>query len=517
MLTRATRGTASTSQPIQQRQQRVLLLLPGLVVLLPVAALLVVRRFDGLYGQDAFAYYDYAVGPLRQSLLALRVVPPPEFYWPPGFPALVAMASLALGATPLAAQVVSLLMGTAAAVATAALTRELFHDEHIGVALLAGGFVAVCAQVWQSSAVVMSDTTALACATLGAWASVRYTRTGDLRWLVLASVALTWSLLTRWIYGLAVLPVAVAVIAGLGRLQPRRAALHVLAAVVPGGLLLVWVLVPVLQSAPGVPQPFIGTLETYGSEIWRPANLLLREFQTTGHGVVRYPWPNGVYYAVALGHPFMLTPLLSLLAIPGVVLLVRRRAWRALWLLLGWTVGMYLFHAGSTWQNLRYVLAYLPPVAIVAAVGASRLLQATNPRLMMLARAGIGLGIVWALVGGPLLTSRFVDQKNGDLATVEWVQGATEPHARLLTFGPTLVLRHYGQHEALDLYDLQPDELPALLADGRPTYVLLDEANVEDQWRGRSPAVNYAWLRDHPGLEPVGRQAGMSLFRVSQS
>jgi hypothetical protein len=78
-------------------------------------------------------------------------------------------------------------------------------------------------------------------------------------------------------------------------------------------------------------------------------------------------------------------------------------------------------------------------------------------------------------------------------------------------------LQHYGQHEALDLFDLQPDELPALLGDGRPTYVLLDVDNVEDQWRGRSPALNYAWLRDSRGLEPLGQQAGLSLFRVGHA
>jgi hypothetical protein len=122
MVTWTARATA-LPRP-QLHRHRLLLLLPGLVVLLPVAALVLIRRFDGLYGQDAFAYYDYAVGPLRQSLLALRVVPPPEFYWPPGFPALVAIVSLALGTTPLAAQLVSLVMGTVAAVATAALTRE---------------------------------------------------------------------------------------------------------------------------------------------------------------------------------------------------------------------------------------------------------------------------------------------------------------------------------------------------------------------------------------------------------
>src|SRR5688572_22490395 len=34
-------------------------LLLGLLVLLPVGTIVVHGQFDGLYGQDAFAYYDY--------------------------------------------------------------------------------------------------------------------------------------------------------------------------------------------------------------------------------------------------------------------------------------------------------------------------------------------------------------------------------------------------------------------------------------------------------------------------
>ncbi|MEZ4768398.1 MAG: hypothetical protein R2844_08225 [Caldilineales bacterium] len=47
---------------------RLLALALALPVLVVGAAVL--RRFDGLYGQDPFAYYDYAVGPLRAAILS---------------------------------------------------------------------------------------------------------------------------------------------------------------------------------------------------------------------------------------------------------------------------------------------------------------------------------------------------------------------------------------------------------------------------------------------------------------
>src|SRR5438270_13897372 len=98
-------------------------LLIALALVVPAGALALRRHFDGLYGQDPYAYYDYAVGPLRDALLRLGPLPP--FFWPPGYPLLVALASLALGTTPLAGQMVSLAGGALAAVFTLRLAREL--------------------------------------------------------------------------------------------------------------------------------------------------------------------------------------------------------------------------------------------------------------------------------------------------------------------------------------------------------------------------------------------------------
>src|SRR5437868_3393316 len=75
----------------------------------------VTRRFDGLYGQDAFAYYDYARD------LAARIaqgLPPTPFVWPIGYPVLVALAALPLGWQPAAGQFVAVLAGAAVPVLT---------------------------------------------------------------------------------------------------------------------------------------------------------------------------------------------------------------------------------------------------------------------------------------------------------------------------------------------------------------------------------------------------------------
>ena len=56
----------------------------GLLLALPAGGIALVRGFDGLYGQDAYAYFDYGAVSVRQSILHLA--PLEAFFWPPGYP-----------------------------------------------------------------------------------------------------------------------------------------------------------------------------------------------------------------------------------------------------------------------------------------------------------------------------------------------------------------------------------------------------------------------------------------------
>src|SRR5947209_6361669 len=180
-------------------------LLLALLLAVPAAALAISRGFDGLYGQDAYAYFDYATASVRQSIQHFTRLE--AFFWPPGYPLLVALTSFVVGPSALAGQVVSLTMGALVPLFTALLARELWPDE-IPLALLSGALVALCGQLWQSSIVVMADTTGLALATLGAFALVRYKRNAAVAWLILAAAAIAYATLARWIYGLVGLPFA---------------------------------------------------------------------------------------------------------------------------------------------------------------------------------------------------------------------------------------------------------------------------------------------------------------------
>lgn len=506
--------------------------LPALVVLLPVGIMVTLNRFDGLYGQDPFAYYDYATGPLRESFLRLK--PPPPFFWPPGYPLLVALVSLAVGPVPLAGQLVSVIAGGLVPVFTTLLARVVWEPSgqrskgnlasaslHLRTsaplhALVAGLLVAFTGQLWQSSAVVMADTTGLAAVTLGVWALARYGQQGYLRWLALAVTALAWAVLTRWIYALVIIPCAVYTIIVFRRHSYRTVLTHGSTVALISGLILGPVLVPavsgLLQSTAEL-APFAGDLQVY---TWHPLHALRREF-VTADGVLRYRLPNGLYYALAPAHRFYFTPLLAPLLLPGLWVAVRRRTPTLLWLIVGWAAVVYGFHAGAPWQNFRFTLAYLPPLAILAAIGVDGVLRTGHRWLRWPVGAYLAVGLIVMAAGGVQLTQGFIERKRDHLAIVQWVESRMPADARLLTFELTLTFRHYSRLETLELFELDPQEIAELLVDGRPTFLLLDVVRVEGQWRGRAPEVNYRWLQAEQGLEELGAWRNYTLFRVKHA
>ncbi len=85
-------------------------------------AVIGLARFDGLYGQDAFAYFDYA-GRIVHTPLAVDLAGP--IYWPLGYPALASLWFRLLGVNALSAQLASVMAGAAVAPLVYALVLQL--------------------------------------------------------------------------------------------------------------------------------------------------------------------------------------------------------------------------------------------------------------------------------------------------------------------------------------------------------------------------------------------------------
>ena len=166
--------------------------------------------------------------------------------------------------------------------------------------------------------------------------------------------------------------------------------------------------------------PYIVDLQVYS---WNPLNALRREF-VTSDGLLSYPWPNGLWYALA-PHRFYFTALLAPLLLPGLWAVARRRAQRRS---CSCRMGSSYFCLSRrrTLQNFRFNLAHLPPLAILVAIGVEtialwlvrRLNNGVVRRLALLVLAGY-------VVAGMLYGARRVEahpklrnRKNTELALV---------------------------------------------------------------------------------------------------
>jgi hypothetical protein len=49
---------------------------------------------------------------------------------------------------------------------------------------------------------------------------------------------------------------------------------------------------------------------------------------------------------------------------------------------------------------------------------------------------------------------------------------------------------------------------------GAGVYLLVNPAEMEGQWREMPMGASYRWLRDGPGLSPLGQWEGYTLFLV---
>ena len=166
-------------------------------------AVIAIWQFDGLYGQDAFAYFQQAIA-ITERLPQGRL-PPTDFFWPNGFPLLAALFMLMVGKTAPAAQFVSLLCGAALAPLVYGLSRELFPTRGHTAGILAGLIITVAGQPILSSVVIMADIPALFWAVLAAWLLVcAWRKPGQRWWLLGAGAALSLAVITRWLYVLLV-------------------------------------------------------------------------------------------------------------------------------------------------------------------------------------------------------------------------------------------------------------------------------------------------------------------------
>ncbi|MBI1278090.1 MAG: phospholipid carrier-dependent glycosyltransferase [Anaerolineaceae bacterium] len=479
-------------------------------------ALVLPTNFDGLYGQDAYAYYDYAQN-IRDTVQSGTPLKP--FFWPLGYPTLLAITFSSSGTNPSIAQAVSLLMGAALTSLVYIIARQIGVG-HFG-SIAAAAIMTFCGQALQSSTVVMSDIPALFWATVSLMFLLRYltpsaplhTYESDYktRWLILAAVNLVLASLTRWIYLVLGLPFALAVVLSWhGRIRWRATLLTL--------VVIALILLPQILYSRTNPFP---ALNHEWVEGWSPANALQRSF-TNPDGRFDYEKINAVYYAQPYYDPNYLSPLFSIFIIIGLWTLARQKLW--LLILLGsWILLPYLFLAGIPYQNIRFPLIVVPAVALLigrgfdAVINWLRTTRVKQFRLIYLQGFIVIILLLglWQMWGNAnTLVTTFINNQQRDKLAAAWVGENVPAGSTVYTFGLTLTLQHYTAFKVYELYYETPQTLAGKWQRGKDEYLVLNLWNIENQWVGRDPQLDYHWLRDQRGLEQLGKFGNYTLFKI---
>ncbi len=518
--------------------------------------------FDGLYGQDSYAYYYQSLEMWRQ----IRGEPAPAwpfageglYHWPVGYH-LHVMAGFMAGESPDGGRAITLLMaGLVPALLCMLVWLLPGPGPDIGavpgwrvVAGLVAGLTLLTTGVYaRTSLALMSDVPALFWALLGLCCWLIALPPADKR--AVSGSPGSWS-------GVAA-PLAAGAALGMAVLVRYSSVLFSVPAVVYTGLNAVLrrdrrlPLTDVLWAASGFLVALLPQVAYALTHPTQAGGLALLEGWDVGHFLASAPVraaDGTVSYAHPMAEFYLLDPVrdtavgfLSLWCLPavacGLYALVRRRQWLALCFLMSWWLVPALFFSGTAYQAHRFVLVYMPAIAVLVGVGSAHLAGSIwlSLRKGLTARTAAGcamaLLILAATAGGLAYDARAATAsvraqavaKEDELRLVALARRAAAqpgelssargraPHADIVCFGMSAMLYHYTGWPVLDLYNHDEVETGQFLKGEGAHVVVVPVEQMRTQWRDTPSGRRWEWLWDNYHLLAVGSAGGYTVFRV---
>jgi 4-amino-4-deoxy-L-arabinose transferase-like glycosyltransferase len=445
--------------------------------------------FDGLYGQDAYAYFDFA-----QEIVEGRANT--SFHWPLGYPALLAGGFALFGISAQVGQAINVITGALLAPLVYILARQVNLSAFS--AFVAALLMTLCGQAVQSSIVVMSDVPALFWAVLSAVTLMHYLRTEKPIYLGFAAMLLALASITRWIYlALAVPWALVVLIEWRSQIRWRHTIIAACAVAV--------IFIPQILYNFGE--------NPYSWTTWALDNAFRREIADT-QGRLVYQQINGVFFASFLFDPYYLSPILLPLVILGILGL--RKNTRVL--ILGWVFAPYVFSIGMPQQNIRFLLTSFPAAVILVGAGVDWLSRQPLRRDITYSVVTVMLmvAIAQTVTTSQSIIDTFLNTQRRHKAAVTWALSQIPTESSVYTFGVTLIMQHEpAPPKVYEIYYETPDTLASKWVRGHDDYLLLNTWEIENQWQGLTPQMVYHWLRDERGLTQLGKHGNYTLFRVN--
>jgi hypothetical protein len=217
------------------------------------------------------------------------------------------------------------------------------------------------------------------------------------------------------------------------------------------------------------------------------------------------------------------------LALVGIVVLLIRRQWAALALLVLWWVVPAVAYSSTPYQTHRYALIYYPAIVTLIGLGAASGIEGfvialrRGTRWRVLASSAVVVVAVLTLAYGAVQGWRSV--LNWQASHSAW-QAAEEALARaavsvggegvrVVCMPACAPLDFYASMPALDLYNNDEATLAEFIRPGA-TIAVFNERNIAMQWSGHEVEKRRRWLDTAYALERAATSGEHTVYRVLQ-
>jgi hypothetical protein len=486
------------SQVYDMAANRLLRFLP-LLFLAGLVILSFLLNFNGLYGQDAHEY-------LRQSQsifgrLRGQAVPVPNLgdaTFAGGYPLLAALIRCVVADARLALQVAA---WVAAAFALGVFERLLAlaapgarAENRWAFAVLAWALAPAFLRV---SMTCMSDGLGLALLLAAFFFGLRAVEKKRGSDAVGAAVFAALAISTRYALAALLLPLAVAV--GFFLLKKKKWGWAV-GALVAGAVALLphfW-----LKSG-GAENPLGHSMFAQ----WSFLNVFKSTFYNQ-NGLADYTLPNGIFVFSLLAHPSFC------LLLPGLFLLFKKTdlALPAKKILLASLLAYLVLLVGIQHQNPRHLLPAYALLLLLLFPAWDRFFSYGFYFFKRLTWCVLGLLLACQIFFGARALAPMLARQRLETSVAREIGPILSPGALLFGFDLDIAMRSYlpdVQHQSL--WERRYDDFPP------GSFVLFNETALRDQWAGKNPMLNWAFLRDSFELtERRTLPSGWSLYEVKR-
>jgi len=434
-------------------------------------------NFDGLYGQDAYAYADWS-NQFYNSIINFRV--PPNFYWPIGFYLFTSVFGMLLGGnTGTAALLLSLNAGALSAGFMYLLTCEVFTDnaEKKIMSFTAGIILCFAAIAVKSSIVIMADALGLLFLILSAYYLARYANSISRMNLVLCLIFFSFGLMTRYASAMFLLVIMTVTIHTIIKSKHRKKnSLDIFIAAIIGLIVYSPQLYYLFKFGIAYLQ-YEGEHATWAAG-WNPLNILRKDFFTFD-GTMHYRLWNGAFYLSPVFHPLFL----SLFGIPflfGLYKTIKEYRFNILIMCLSWIAVYYFYFSGYPYQSIRYTMSFFPALILLSVLGINAGKINRTYKIIFIAA-----GLIIMLGYGFYDIGKLVNRKNRELESVEWINKNIPQNSKLFTFELTGAVNHYTNRNAVDFSNYKYRELKSSLdSAGNTAYLVIPLNKIKTQWSG---------------------------------